>query len=83
MSVTRYTAAAYHYSVTFVPKACTGIERTVCTDGDCDVHEVICDGIVDCDDGSDEENCGKALNQNGFHTLATSKQATGVACPLH
>ncbi|KAI8496209.1 hypothetical protein Bbelb_260500, partial [Branchiostoma belcheri] len=46
-------------------QACSGFEKTVCTDGDCDVHEVVCDGIVDCDDGSDEQNCDKDICPNG------------------
>eukprot|EP00058_Branchiostoma_floridae_P012465 XP_002597953.1 hypothetical protein BRAFLDRAFT_79804 [Branchiostoma floridae] len=46
-------------------QACSGLDRTVCTDGDCDVHEVICDGIVDCDDGSDEGNCDDEMCPNG------------------
>ncbi|XP_066284011.1 uncharacterized protein [Branchiostoma lanceolatum] len=46
-------------------QACSGFERTVCMDGDCDVHEVICDGIVDCDDGSDEMKCDEEICSNG------------------
>ncbi|XP_078604909.1 uncharacterized protein LOC144878321 [Branchiostoma floridae x Branchiostoma japonicum] len=46
-------------------QACSGLDRTVCTDGDCDVHELICDGIVDCDDGSDEGNCDDEMCPNG------------------
>ncbi|KAI8503784.1 hypothetical protein Bbelb_187550 [Branchiostoma belcheri] len=46
-------------------QACSGYEKTVCSDGDCDVHEVVCDGIVDCDDGSDEQNCDEDICSNG------------------
>lgn len=32
-----------------------------CSDGTCVYHEHVCDGLLDCDDGSDENNdtCGK------------------------
>eukprot|EP00058_Branchiostoma_floridae_P013174 XP_002598662.1 hypothetical protein BRAFLDRAFT_67063 [Branchiostoma floridae] len=46
-------------------QACSGFERTVCTDGNCDVHNVACDGIVDCDDGSDEDNCDQEICPSG------------------
>ncbi|XP_066269404.1 uncharacterized protein [Branchiostoma lanceolatum] len=38
-------------------QACSGFDMQVCTDGNCDVYEVLCDEIVDCDDFSDESNC--------------------------
>ncbi|KAI8502448.1 hypothetical protein Bbelb_200360 [Branchiostoma belcheri] len=58
-------------------QACSQVERTVCTDGDCDVHEVICDGIVDCDDGSDENNCDEERCQNGT-TISTTRVCDGT-----
>ncbi|XP_066271558.1 uncharacterized protein [Branchiostoma lanceolatum] len=54
-----------HFPAADLLPACSGVERTVCTDGDCDVHEVICDGIVDCDDGSDETDCDKEMCPDG------------------
>ncbi|KAI8513482.1 hypothetical protein Bbelb_101210 [Branchiostoma belcheri] len=45
--------------------ACSGFNGTVCSDGNCDVYTMVCDGIVDCDDGSDENNCDKEMCRDG------------------
>eukprot|EP00058_Branchiostoma_floridae_P005644 XP_002591132.1 hypothetical protein BRAFLDRAFT_105524 [Branchiostoma floridae] len=68
--LTGLLAAGQWWRLQFPP--CSRVEKTVCTDGDCDVHEVICDGIVDCDDGSDENNCAASACDNGalFHQAA-------------
>ncbi|XP_035690042.1 suppressor of tumorigenicity 14 protein-like [Branchiostoma floridae] len=66
MEFTSLTSQTEIYEIMFF-EACSGLDRTVvCSDGDCDVYDVICDDIVDCDDGSDEANCDKEVCPNGI-----------------
>jgi Low-density lipoprotein receptor domain class A. len=43
-----------------VPKTCAAFEFT-CQDGSCIDSRRVCDRRRDCEDGSDEANCGKSL----------------------
>ncbi|XP_035690040.1 uncharacterized protein LOC118425338 [Branchiostoma floridae] len=66
LEFTSLTSQSKIYEVMFF-QACSGLDRTVvCSDGDCDVYDVICDGKVDCDDGSDEANCDEEVCPNGI-----------------
>ncbi|XP_019614615.1 PREDICTED: uncharacterized protein LOC109462502 [Branchiostoma belcheri] len=64
LEFTSFTPLTQVYEVMFF-QSCSGFNGTVCSDGNCDVYTMVCDGIVDCGDGSDENNCDKKVCRNG------------------
>ncbi|PIO53597.1 Low-density lipoprotein receptor domain class A, partial [Teladorsagia circumcincta] len=38
-------------------RSCSGSGKALCADGTCLERSRVCDGIVDCSDGADEEDC--------------------------
>lgn len=42
----------------FLSAGCTR-DQFQCNNGDCISGEQKCDRVIDCDDGTDEEGCGK------------------------
>ena len=48
------------------PAACASYEAT-CANGECIDRGAICDGDIDCSDGSDESSCSKYSNYNNTY----------------